>query len=286
VQRVFVGDVQGCAKELASLLKRARAEFGRDFELWQVGDLVNRGPDNVRVLELVRGLHEQGRASLILGNHEISLLRTAAGQRPPGALDSFGDLLEGPDRDDWLEWLRRLPLARTGEIAGRPFAMVHAAVHPDWDLGAIETFARAGEKRLGHRDRAECEKFLAELFQPDASKRGRVHDAVALMLSCRSVRKGGAWSSEPPETAGAGARPWHVSWSKRGHSYGIVYGHWSLQGLHVASGLRGLDTGCVHHGRGRDGYLTAWLPEPGRKKPFSVPDDRFWQIPARRSYID
>jgi diadenosine tetraphosphatase ApaH/serine/threonine PP2A family protein phosphatase len=75
-----------------------------------------------------------------------------------------------------------------------------------------------------------------------------------------------------------------MEWSARSHGYGIVYGHWALQGLHVAPGLRGLDTGCVHHGRGRDGVLTAWLPDPSAQTPFDVPDDRFWQEAARRAY--
>lgn len=102
----------------------------------------------------------------------------------------------------------------------------------------------------------------------------------------------GGWSSAEPTPP---ARPWHAAWSEAGHDFGLVYGHWSRQGLHVAPGLRGLDTGCVHHGRGRDGFLTAWLPgeapdtepalrgAPGRRT-FDLPDDRFWQIPARRRY--
>jgi hypothetical protein len=58
-----------------------------------------------------------------------------------------------------------------------------------------------------------------------------------------------------------------------------------MQGLHVAAQLRGLDTGCVHHGRdNRDGQLTAWLPDPNASAPFDVPDGRFWHIPARRIY--
>ena len=77
---------------------------------------------------------------------------------------------------------------------------------------------------------------------------------------------------------------WHREWAARRHDYAVVYGHWALQGLHLAPGLRGLDTGCVHHGRGRTGFLTAWLPDPGSAAPFSLPDDSFWQIPARRAY--
>jgi hypothetical protein len=45
-----------------------------------------------------------------------------------------------------------------------------------------------------------------------------------------------------------------------------------MQGLHVAPYLRGLDTGCVHHDRGHDGFLTAWLPDVTASAPFAVPD--------------
>ena len=67
MQQIFVGDVQGCADELDELLARARDAFGDGFELWVVGDLVNRGPDNLRPLERVRELVEQGRAHYVLG---------------------------------------------------------------------------------------------------------------------------------------------------------------------------------------------------------------------------
>ena len=89
-QRIFVGDVQGCADELAELLEPARGEFGDRFELWFVGDLVNRGPKSLEVLRLARELVDGGRGQVVLGNHEIELLRCALGQRAPGPLDSIG----------------------------------------------------------------------------------------------------------------------------------------------------------------------------------------------------
>ena len=106
-------------------------------------------------------------------------------------------------------------------------------------------------------------------------------DTLGRLTRCRSVDSGLAWSSQVP---GEGSLPWHVEWSSRGYDYGVIYGHWAIQGLHVARGLRGLDTGCVHHGRGREGFLTAWLPEPSAETNFELPDNRFWQVPARRKY--
>lgn len=272
MQRIFVGDVQGCADELEEILARARREFGNDFELWSVGDLVNRGPKSYRALARVRELVEAGRAQLVLGNHELALLGRWLGVRPAGPSDTMEDLLERADLDEWCEWLRRRPLALAGELGARPFLMVHASVAPSWGRDEALAAAREAEARLATPDR---DALAAALRQRD-SNFGR-------LVSCRSALAGGAWSAEAPDQL-AGAEPWHAAWARTGHGYGVVYGHWALQGLHVAPSLRGLDTGCVHHGRDRDGFLTAWLPDLRARDPFAVPDERFWQVRAHRRY--
>jgi bis(5'-nucleosyl)-tetraphosphatase (symmetrical) len=278
MQPIFVGDVQGCASELEQLLALAKADFGDRFELWSVGDLINRGPDNVAVLRRVRGLVDAGRARHVLGNHELGLLLIAAGLRTPKPLDTFGDVLAAPDRIDWLEWLRRRPLLEPGQLGEQRFLMAHAAVHPD--LGADELLARAKrvEARLSAPDRREATELLAADPQRDPDR-----DLLGRLTQCRGATRAGAWSAEDPEGA---FLPWHQLWSARAHDYCVVYGHWAMQGLHVAARLRGLDTGCVHHGRGRDGALTAWLPDTAAASPFDVPDERFWQVPAQRIYQD
>lgn len=278
-QRVFVGDVQGCADEFADLLERLRAEFGDGFELWSVGDLVNRGPDNLAVLRLMRELVDTGRGRVVLGNHELNLLRVAAGQRALAPHDSIGDVLAAPDCGDWLDWLRGLPLVEAGRVGGRDFAMVHAASHPAWPLAALRAAGAAASERLAAPSRAEALAFLAA--EPEA---GDANDGLRRLTSCRSVTGVEGWSSRLPEEVGRDARPWHLAWLEAGHAHGIVYGHWALQGLHLAPGLRGLDTGCVHHGRGHDGFLTAWLPDESAEDPFALPDDRIWQVPARAAY--
>src|SRR5262249_53461105 len=137
LQRIFVGDVQGCADELEELLARARAAFGRHFEIWVVGDLVNRGPDNVRALERVREFVDGGCGYYVLGNHEIALLRVAVGLRPLSPLDTFSDVLERRDAAEWIDWLRRRPLVVPGRLGRQRFAMAHAAVHPEWGLDEL-----------------------------------------------------------------------------------------------------------------------------------------------------
>jgi bis(5'-nucleosyl)-tetraphosphatase (symmetrical) len=277
VQQIFVGDVQGCADELEELLARARAAFGGEFELWLVGDLVNRGPDNLRVLERVRALRDEGRAHLVIGNHEIGLVMKALGLRALGRSDTIDDVLASPAAHDWVTWVCGLPLVATGSVAGEPFAMVHASVHPDWDLATLCVRARRVEERLRDADRAALRELLG-----DGSEGEPDRDVLDRLTRCRSVDDGaGTWSEALP---GGAREAWHACWRRRQHAYGVVYGHWALQGLHVAPQLRGLDTGCVHHGRDHAGFLTAWLPDD--EAGFVDPDTRFWQIPAKRVYYD
>jgi bis(5'-nucleosyl)-tetraphosphatase (symmetrical) len=273
VQPVFVGDVQGCGEEFAELLGRAQAEFGSEFELWSVGDLVNRGPDNRGPLARVRELAERGRARCVLGNHEVSLLKSWLGLREVSEFDTFQDVLDAADAADWIDWIRRLPLACTGQLGKQRFAMVHASVAPSWSLAEVEAAAREVEARL-RAPIDEVRAFLAESPDPQDDPLGRLTRA-------RSIGPKGVWSANEPTGK---ERAWHEAWLEREHDYGVVYGHWAMQGLHKAKGLRGLDTGCVHHGRGRDGSLTAWLPDLSRKRPFDLPDERFWSVPARRAY--
>jgi bis(5'-nucleosyl)-tetraphosphatase (symmetrical) len=271
---------------LVALLDRAAREFGEEFELWCVGDLINRGPANLLALGRLRPLVDSGRGHYVLGNHEIGLLRVWLGVRELAAKDTYRDVLEDDGRGGWIDWLCERPIAARGRVGGSDFAMVHASVHPQWSLDELELRAGRVAERLASKDPVE----LRALLSSDSSEDSLLledRDTLGRLTRCRSIDPSLAWSSDPPKDEFVA---WHDGWASRGNGYGVVYGHWAIQGLHIAPGLRGLDTGCVHHGRGRDGYLTCWLPEDsavdrsGTCANFDVPDDRFWQVPARRRY--
>jgi bis(5'-nucleosyl)-tetraphosphatase (symmetrical) len=282
-QHVFVGDVQGCADEFEELLARLRNRFGDEFVLHSVGDLVNRGPDNLRVLESMRELVEGGRGHHVLGNHELGLIAVLLGLREVGERDTLGDVLESAEAPEWLDWLRGRPVVERGELSGQAYVLVHASVHPDWSVADCEAGGARVHAQLAQADLDAVRRFLRQ--DPAEVEANSERDLLARLVSCRGV-SGAAWSSQKP--AEPPDEPWHRAWGRRAHDYGVVYGHWATQGLHLAPGLRGLDTGCVHHGRGRDGFLTAWLPalegEPDGLAPFDVPAPVLWQIPARRRY--
>ncbi len=304
-QRVFVGDVQGCADELDALVERAHADFAGDFELLLTGDLVNRGPASFRVLQRVRALQDAGRARTVLGNHDLWLATVGYGLAAPSRGDTLGDVLERPDAAEWLDWLRRQPLLVAGDLGDARFALVHASLAPDWTLARASQLAAQLSARLADPNRAASRAFLAAAHaarqarkradagrspqaepsgepEPFGGEESALLDALGRFITARAATPGG-WSERLPGEVPVG-EPWHAAWSRFGHDYGVVYGHWALQRLHVAERLRGLDTGCVHHGRGGDGYLTAWLPDASARDPFAVPDARFWHERARRAY--
>ena len=65
-----IGDLQGCLAEFEQLLEVM--SFGRQDQLWLVGDLINRGPNSKQTLEAVIALGSQ--VVTVLGNHDLHFL--------------------------------------------------------------------------------------------------------------------------------------------------------------------------------------------------------------------
>ena len=92
-----VGDIQGCYQEFRQLMEVIQFDAGKD-QLWLVGDLVNRGPESLEVLRLVRSLGD--RAITVLGNHDLHLLAVAEGVAELHRSDTLDEILHAPDRDE------------------------------------------------------------------------------------------------------------------------------------------------------------------------------------------
>ena len=102
-----IGDIQGCYAPLERMLERIAFDPARD-QLWVVGDLVNRGPESLRVLRMLRDMGAA--ANVVLGNHDLYLLMVAAGYARRDSDDTLFQVLEAPDRDELLGWLAQRPL--------------------------------------------------------------------------------------------------------------------------------------------------------------------------------
>ena len=132
----LVGDLQGCCDAFERLLAEIGFSPSRD-RLTVLGDLVNRGPQSLAVLRRVRALGTA--ADALLGNHDLHLLAVAHGVRPEHRTDTLREILGAPDREAWLDWLRRRPLALMRE----GWLCVHAGVSPAWS--AAQTLVLAAE---------------------------------------------------------------------------------------------------------------------------------------------
>jgi bis(5'-nucleosyl)-tetraphosphatase (symmetrical) len=223
-RRIFVGDIQGCSTELRRLLDRVRFDPRRD-ELHPVGDFVNRGPDSAGVLRLMRQIGAGG----VLGNHDLHLLRIAAGDRRLKSSDTIADVLEAPDREKLLAWLAARPFVRTWPDV----VLVHAGLHPRWK---------------------DPERVLGAAKALDGNR------AAQFATRVRYCSPGGALPEDDGSDPGPPFEPWFRYYAKsKAATRTVVFGHWSVQGLVVAPKLRGLDTGCVW-----GGALTAWIAEEDR----------------------
>ncbi|MFO6427666.1 hypothetical protein ACLBOM_30535 [Escherichia coli] len=75
--------------------------------------MVARGPGSLDVLRYVKSLGDSVR--LVLGNHDLHLLAVFAGISRNKPKDRLTPLLEAPDADELLNWLRRQPLLQIDE---------------------------------------------------------------------------------------------------------------------------------------------------------------------------
>lgn len=154
-----LSDVHGHAAALEKALDMAH--LGPGDTLYILGDLVDRGPEPVRCLQLAK---DHPRVKVLLGNHESMMLEAldhpenlAAQQQwalNGGAITSYQlDQLEPEARDGLLDWVRDLPLFYTVEVGERLFALVHAGIDPQrvpahdgpWDIRSLTGLLEAQE---------------------------------------------------------------------------------------------------------------------------------------------
>lgn len=244
-----IGDIQGCYRHFRRLLDKIHFDPGND-RLWLVGDLVNRGPESLQVLRFVRDLGDA--ATVVLGNHDLYLLMVAAGFSRRGKDDTLSRILEAPDRDELIEWLRQRPLAHSEGA----FLMVHAGVLPSWSVSKTLSLAAEVEAALtGSRSH----HFLMHLIgdRPDhwsetLKGQDRLRLIVNVLTRMRFCTRDGRLAMRakgPPEKAPAGALPWFRTPDRAWAGHTVVCGHWSALGYYRLDGLIALDSGCVWGGK-------------------------------------
>ncbi|GDY35709.1 symmetrical bis(5'-nucleosyl)-tetraphosphatase [Acidovorax sp. NB1] len=247
-----IGDVQGCDSALGRLLDTIGFSASRDT-VYLLGDLVNRGPESGAVLR--RCMRHGDAIRCLLGNHDLHLLAAAAGARKPSRRDTLSAVLNAPDREALLAWVRQQPLARAHTHAGQTLLMVHAGVLPTWS--ATDTLAYADEVQAVLRS-PELPAFLQAMYgnTPDRwsdhlTGTERLRVIVNALTRLRFCSADGVMDFESTESASAappGLMPWFDVPGRRTAGTVMAFGHWSTLGWLNRSDLLGLDTGCVWGG--------------------------------------
>ena len=247
----MIGDVQGCCDALDELLQHPLIANDENARFWFAGDLVNRGPSSRETLKRIMGLGD--RAITVLGNHDLSLLATAAGLRKPGKSDTMGDILDAPDCDELINWLRHQPLAHFEHN----HLLVHAGVLAQWDTDT--TLALAAEVEAALRV-PNWQRNLEKMFGNEPSswredlgphKRRRVIiNALTRIRMCND--KGQmefSFKGSPAGKRNDGLMPWFDVPNRATRHVTVVFGHWSTLGLMVRPDAICLDTGCIWGGK-------------------------------------
>jgi bis(5'-nucleosyl)-tetraphosphatase (symmetrical) len=244
-----IGDIQGCCDQLRQLLQLIDKEDPQARVLF-AGDLVNRGPKSLETLRLVK--HMGARASTVLGNHDLHLLAVANGIRPAHRSDTLDDILQAPDREELLDWLRHRPLA----IVEQGHLLIHAGLFPQWT--AVQTMALAQEVQEILRG-PDWLDFLRQMYgnTPDrwsddlqGVERWRcVINALTRMRFCSFDGVMDFISKDGAHGAPEGFLPWFDVAGRKSSDTTVVFGHWSTLGLLLRPDLISLDTGCVWGGK-------------------------------------
>lgn len=243
-----VGDIQGCYIELLRLLEKMCFDPAID-RLWLVGDLVNRGPDSVNVLRLIKSLGDS--AITVLGNHDLHLLAVAEGAAKLHRCDTLHDVLGAPDRGELLAWLR---VQRLLYVEGN-FVLVHAGLLPSWTVAQAQQLAHEAEAALTGK---HYHDFLVHMYgnhpdhwENDLSGYQRLRTITNACTRMRVCTPSGEMEFKfkgEVHNAPEGYMPWFDVPGRASAHATVVCGHWSALGLNVTPQIITLDTGCLWGG--------------------------------------
>lgn len=246
-----IGDIQGCYEPLQRLLALVQFDPQQDH-LWLAGDLVNRGPQSLEVLRFVKSLGH--RACCVLGNHDLHLLAIHYGGQSSRRNDTLDNILNAPERDELLDWLRFQPLLILDEA--RNWCMTHAGIPPAWSVRKARKRAQEVEAVLQSEN---CAEFFRQMYgnlpdqwQPNLQGIERLRLIVNYLTRMRFISPSGQLdliSKEGRDQAPPGYQPWFEAENRVAATTRLLFGHWAaLEGKVNSANVYALDTGCVWGG--------------------------------------
>jgi len=250
-----IGDVQGCFKELLQLLDKINFDETND-RLWFVGDLVNRGPDSLEVLNFVIKLGKP--AITVLGNHDLHLLALAEEIIPPKKKDTLTSILTSPDKQESIKWIRQQALMHHDKELN--LSMIHAGLPPQWEIEQAMELAEEFEQVLNSEDYLS---FLEVMYgnNPNVWDENLTgNDRLRFIVNCFTRMRYLDDKDElnfsekgAPGSQGKHLTPWFMVDERKSRHDKIIFGHWSTVHLGTIQDFTSynvypIDTGCLWGG--------------------------------------
>ena len=246
-----IGDIHGCFDQFTELLKKINYKKDED-KLILLGDLVNRGPDSLSVIN-----HCMADSSIItvLGNHDLYLLYLLSIDKATGSLK---EVVEADRNKQIFKWLLKMPLMLeiVDEVTGNSFLITHAGIPEIWSSEKTKELASEVTSLLQKNPLKVLQSMWGD--NPNQWNEELVYDErcriiINYLTRMRFVDKNCKLDLKNNTVkASAGFKPW-FKYSSKDHEEKkqyYVFGHWAaLNGQTDDPHFIGLDTGCVWKGK-------------------------------------
>ena len=249
-----IGDIQGCYKEFELALKKVNFNLEKDY-LWLVGDLINRGPDSLKLLKHVYKIRK--RTHIVLGNHDLHFLACFYGQRKLAKADTISELMKSKESLKYVKFLMKQPLIFKKKIVfknkSKKVIMVHAGIPPNLSLKNCIDLNKEFQVALKRNPKRILKKVFNNSFSKFSKKMSEIDKIIFFVNALTRIRacnhkgeidfnfKGRI--NEIPKKLNA----WFYFKNSifRGNSQ-LIFGHWAaIKGKTKKENIFGLDTGCV-----------------------------------------
>ena len=242
-----IGDVHGCFSQLLKLLEKISYNAQED-KIILTGDLVNRGPDSLAVLNYCMA---DSNITSVLGNHDLYLLYLINTNQAKGELKK---VVEAENSSEIFEWLIKRPMLIqiSDQSTQKEFIVTHAGIPEIWSIEKAVHLAEEVSKALN----TDPSKILKVMWgnNPNSwdeclTDDDRYRVVINYMTRMRFLGNSASLDLKNTSTkASAGFKPWfeYASESYKQKNQFYVFGHWaSLNGQTNNPHFIGLDTGCV-----------------------------------------
>lgn len=234
-----IGDLQGCLTSLENLLKLIN--FKQSDQLIFLGDLVNRGRYSLESLRFIKKIN----ADVVLGNHDLHTIGVYYGIRKATLSDTIQNVIQSPDSDSLINWLKSKPLF----LKKYDHIFVHAGINPLWSINQCMNY----NEKVSIALIKSPETTLKRIFNKNVKNNKIPFEQLVVNFftrvrylneNCELFFK----YTNYPNCSSYEIYPWYKL-VKKNLLYPLIFGHWSQLGLNFFNNFICLDSGCVWGGK-------------------------------------